>query len=736
VEDRAVVEGGSTVTVVRVAILWHMHQPLYRSPRDGTFVLPWVRLHALKDYLGMVRLLDEFPAVRITFNLVPALLDQIEAYADGTADEPLHRLSLKPSATLDDDERVLALHGLFRANEKNVLGRFPRLIELFKKRGPAGDEGALREAAARFSTQDFLDLQVLAKLAWFDLDWQRRDAVLRELAEKGRGFNEEDKARLAERESALLRAIIPSYREAAERGQIEISTSPYYHPILPLLCDTEAHHEACPGAPLPRRYRHPEDALDQIRRAVARHAEIFGAPPAGIWPPEGAVSEDAAEVIARAGIRWAASDESVLARSTDRPLHRDSRGTVYPIDHLYRPWVRRTAAGDLVFLFRDRALADLIGFSYAALEPEKAAQDLLARLFRISETWTRQALPGQPVVAIVSDGENAWEHFKDGGRDFLRILYGALSEEKHLEAVTMRAGAETAEPVELPRVFAGSWINANFSVWIGHEDDRRAWDALGNAREAIERNAAQAPPEARERAWESLRAASGSDWCWWYGEDQAPDSEMEFDRLYRHHLRDVYAALGAPAPESLNAPLITTRCAEVRHSRPTGVLAPILDGRIGSPDEWIAAGVYRPPLLAGARHWGGCSVAVVRFGVGDEHLHLLFETPEPARALLADAQLHVSFPGPTTLRYRVGSTSSGVEVNRETATRMGWVGLPTQARAAADQVIECSVPLAELRPEPGRHVAFRVLVVRGETEIERHPEVEPISFEIEEVTRD
>lgn len=732
----AVIEGGGPVTVVRVAILWHMHQPLYRSPRDGTFMLPWVRLHALKDYLGMVRLLDEFPGVRVTFNLVPVLLDQIEAYASGAADEPLQRVSLKPAAALDDEERILALHGLFRANEKNVIGRFPRLIELHKKRGPAGDEAALREATARFSTQDFLDLQILAKLAWFDLDWQRRDAALRDLIGKGRGFTEEDKALLAERESALLRSIIPAYREAAANGRIEISTSPYYHPILPLLCDTEAHHEAFPGASLPRRYRHPEDALDQIRRAVARHAEIFGTPPAGIWPPEGAVSEDAAMAMARAGVRWAASDEGVLARSTDRPLHRDSRGTVYPIDHLYRPWVRRTDAGDLVFLFRDRALADLIGFSYAAMAPETAAQDFLSRLFRISESWTRQALPGQPVVFLVLDGENAWEHYGDGGRDFLRILYGALSEEKHLEAVTMSAGAETAEPVELPRVFAGSWINADFSVWIGHEDDRRAWDALSEARETIECRGAQAPPEALERAWKSLRAASGSDWCWWYGEDQAPDSEMEFDRLYRHHLRDVYVALGVPAPEILNAPLITTRRAEVRQSRPTGVLAPMIDGRIGSPDEWVAGGVYRPPLLAGARHWGGRSVAGVRFGVGDEHIHLLIETSEPARALLADAQLHVSFPGPTTLRYRVGVTASGIDLHRETATRMGWVASPTRARAAADQVIECSIPLSELRPEPGRRINFRVLVFRGETEIERHPEVEPIRFDIEEVTRD
>ena len=323
--------------MVRVAFLWHMHQPLYRDPLDGTVILPWVRLHALKDYLGMVRLLDETPSVHVTFNLVPVLVDQVEACARGEADDPHQRASMVPAAEMDEAQRCAALKWLFMAQEQNLIGRHPRFKELLAKRGPRKDEGALRAAVLHFSVPDLLDLQVLAKLAWFDLEWQEKDPAVHALAAKGRGFTEADKRVLAEREQALLGEILPAYRRAADRGQVELSATPYYHPILPLLCDTDAHREAHPEAPVPRRFRHPEDALDQIQRAQARHVEAFGRPPAGMWPSEGSVSEEAVLQMARAGLRWTASDEAVLERSLRSTLQRDPAGVAQPVDMLYRP---------------------------------------------------------------------------------------------------------------------------------------------------------------------------------------------------------------------------------------------------------------------------------------------------------------------------------------------------------------------------------------------------------------
>ncbi|HZM53277.1 MAG TPA: glycoside hydrolase family 57 protein [Vicinamibacteria bacterium] len=723
--------------VTRVAVLWHMHQPSYRDPLDGTFILPWVRLHALKDYWGMVELLAETPQVRVTFNLVPSLLDQIDAYVSGEAREAELRLGLAPADRLDESEKVYLLRAGFMAHPENLIGRFPRFAELLALRGPRNDEASLRSAAPRFWAAEMRDLQVLSKLAWFDLDWREQDAALRRLIAKGRDYTEEDKRVLADRERALLAAVVPAYRRAADEGRVELSASPYYHPILPLLCDSDVHREAHPGAYVPRRFRHPEDAADQIRRAVDRHAQVFGRPPAGMWPSEGSVSEEAVTEMARAGLRWTASDEGVLERSIQRPLHRDSRGTAHPVDLLYRPWIRRTPAGEIAMLFRDRTLSDLIGFSYSGSDPEHAAHDLLERIRRIGDTWTREGQPGDPVVPIILDGENAWEHFREGGRTFLRRFYAGLQADPRLRAVTVSEAVAAGAPLELPRVFAGSWIHADFSVWIGHADDRRAWDFLGAARDALaaaEKEGKVATP-ALERAREAFRAASGSDWCWWYGDDHSSENDYEFDRLFRRHLRAVYEAIGLGAPEALSETLITTRHHEVRQSRPAGEVTPVLDGEITSPDEWAAAGLHRVPLT-GAMHRGAQGIRAVRFGADRRRLSLLVEpTTGSLRDLVRAAEVVVIFPGPESLRYRVRREDAQARVVREAWTEMGWVAGETRAQAAVGSVLELGIPLRELNPGPGQRLEFRVLVVQNGTELERHPETGPIELGLEEVAR-
>ena len=723
--------------VTRVAVLWHMHQPSYRDPLDGTFILPWVRLHALKDYWGMVELLAETPQVRVTFNLVPSLLDQLDAYVSGEAREAELRLGLAPADRLDESEKVYLLRAAFMAHPENLIGRFPRFAELLALRGPRNDEASLRMAAPRFGAAEMRDLQVLSKLAWFDLDWREKDAALRTLIAKGRDYTEEDKRVLAERERALLAAVVPAYRRAADEGRIELSASPYYHPILPLLCDSDVHREAHPGAYVPRRFRHPEDAADQIRRAVDRHTQVFGRPPAGMWPSEGSVSEEAVTEMARAGLRWTASDEGVLERSVQRPLHRDSRGTAHPVDLLYRPWIRRTPAGEIGMLFRDRTLSDLIGFSYSGSDPEHAAHDLLERIRRIGDTWTREGQPGDPVVPIILDGENAWEHFREGGRTFLRLFYAGLQGDPRLRAVTMSDAMAAGTPQELPRVFAGSWIHADFSVWIGHADDRRAWDFLGAARDSLaaaEKEGKVAAP-ALERAREAFRAASGSDWCWWYGDDHSSENDYEFDRLFRRHLRAVYEAIGLTAPEALSETLITTRHHEVRQSRPAGEVTPVLDGEITSPDEWAAAGLHRVPLT-GAMHRGAQGIRAVRFGADRRHLSVLVEpTTGSLRDLVRAAEVVVIFPGPESLRYRVRREDAPARVIREVWTEMGWIAGETRAQAAVGSVLELGIPLRELNPGPGQRLEFRVLVVQNGTELERHPETGPIELGLEEVAR-
>jgi len=702
-----------------------MHQPLYRDPLDGSVVLPWVRLHALKDYLGMLRLVEGIPGARATFNLVPSLIDQLEACARGVSD-PWGDVARKPAASLTAHERAFALQALFMAASQNLIGRFPRFAELLALRGNETEPARLAAVAPRLGPQDYRDLQVLGTLAWFDLDWQTGDPVVAALVAKGRGFTEEDKAALFEREHALLGSVLPAYRRAGEAGRVELSASPYYHPILPLLCDTEAHHEAHPGAPLPRRFRHPEDAADQIRRAIQRHASVFGRPPAGMWPSEGAVSEEAVLAMARAGLRWTASDEGVLERSAGRPLRRDSRGVVQPLDLLYRPWRRRTAAGDIGLLFRDRALSDLIGFSYSSMEPAQAAADLLARLQGIGEQWRREGLPGSPVVGIILDGENAWEHYRDGGRVFLRAFYEGLVSDPGLESVTVGDVVDPGTADELSRVFAGSWIHADFSVWIGHADDRRAWNLLGDARDALTAAEGGVSAEAREAAWEAYRAACGSDWCWWYGEDHATENDLEFDRLFRRHLQAVYRHLGLEPPARLEDTLITARRAAVRQSRPTAAITPVLDGEVTTPSEWAAAGVHRAGSEGTTMHRGAGIVTAIRFGDGSDGLHFLIETAEAAAAALETCEIVVSFTGPTAVRYRVHSRGGQVELRREERAGPGWVGGPSAGRAAAGSVLEVTLPVSELRPATGRCFEFRVSALQGGAELEQHPLAAPL----------
>jgi alpha-amylase/alpha-mannosidase (GH57 family) len=707
-----------SATRVRVALVWHMHQPSYRDPVHGAFVLPWVRLHALRDYLGMVRLLDATPRVHATFNLVPSLLDQVEAYARDEAREGELRVGVVPAAQLTPDERVFALRTLFLMSEP-LMAPWPRLRALRERRGAHPGEAELHQAASAFTDQDIRDLQVLSKLAWFDLDWLAQDPVVRSLAEKGQGYDEDDKRRLRGRELALLREILPSYRDAAERGRIEIATSPYYHPILPLVADSDAHREAHPHAPLPRRFRHPEDALDQIARARVRHAEVFGRRPDGLWPSEGSVSDEVVELAARAGVRWLASDEGVLERSLGIPLERLGEGLLGRPDLLYVPWVRRTAAGDVRMVFRDRTLSDLIGFVYSRWRPEDAAADLLERIRAVGKRWAAARLPGVPLVPIILDGENAWEHFGDGGRVFLTALYRGLQEDPALEALTVAEALARTPAREIPRVFAGSWINADFSVWIGHADDRRAWDALGGARDALANAPEDLPADALARAWEAYRVAAGSDWCWWYGDDRSSVNDADFDRLFRRHLEVVYRCLGRAPPPELQRTFITTHAFRVLDRVPSGPVTATVDGRIAPEHEWASAGAYRAPQ-AGSMARGGAGLRGLRFGVGGDCLYLLVETAGPARELLRSAEVRIDLGAPGTLRYRVTQVDAETRVLRERELEDGRAQ-PTAARAVADDVLEIAIPWPEVAAGAGP-VAFAVSVWQSGAELERHPD--------------
>jgi alpha-amylase/alpha-mannosidase (GH57 family) len=716
--------------MTQVAFVWHMHQPYYEDLVTHEHILPWVRLHALKDYYGMVAMLDEFPDVRMTFNLVPSLLVQLEAFAEERAYDRYLDLSLLPTQALTDDDVLFLLQNGFHAQRQRMIDVYPRYGELRALRGDSVSPADLRTAARRFTRDDLRDLQVWQKLSWLDPSYLDHDARTRALVAKGRQFTEEDKQLLRSIELELLNAVIPAYRDRAAAGQIEISTSPFYHPILPLLCDSEIYLRTHPHSPMPRhRFIHPEDALEQLTRAADCHERLFGRRPVGLWPSEGSVSDDMIPLVAQAGYEWMATDELILARSLDLAFWRDDRGVVDHADRLYAPY-RVSARGEVVNCgFRDHALSDRIGFVYAAWPSEAAADDFVARLADAGRAAERNG-GEEATVFVILDGENAWEHFEGGGRPFLRALYGRLSAHPELRTVTMSEACRGAKR-PLTGIFPGSWIDANFYIWIGHADDRRGWAQLAEARAALE-NPGPVDETMLARAREEVLIAEGSDWFWWYGDDHSSDHDLDFDDLFRRHLRNVYRLLDKPVPDELLVSNISVGASQPAQIDPTGLIEPVIDGEESSYFEWLGAGVLEVRHLAGAMHQierREPSVSGVRFGFGADTLFLRLDGRRPLGPQFAEGMaFRLTFIEPAGAALVVRSVGAGIVVlwERRAGSR-AWTEPATSVRLAAETIVELGIPGHEIDVQPGGSTSFFVGVYdRSGSEVERHPPHRPI----------
>jgi len=717
--------------MTQVAILWHMHQPYYEDLVTHEHILPWVRLHALKDYYGMVAMLDEFPAVRVTFNLVPSLLVQLEAFAAGRAHDRFLELSLKPAGTLTEDDTLFILANFFHAQRQRMIEVYPRYADLLARRGHPHSQAELRGAARRYSTDDLLDLQVWHKLAWIDPLLLASDPRVRRLIAKGEQFTEDDKAELRTIELELLNATIPAYRERAARGQIEISTSPFYHPILPLLCDTDVYKRTHPQSRMPRhRFLRPEDALLQRTRAADCHERLFGRRPAGLWPSEGSVSDAMVPLVAQAGFEWMATDEQILGLSLGLTFTRDGRGRVDQPDRLYAPYIVSAGGAQVACGFRDHAMSDLIGFVYAGWESNAAADDFVNRLAEAGRAARSQNGGEEPTIFVILDGENAWEHFEGGGRPFLRALYGRLSSHPELRTVTMAEACRTAQRM-MTGIFPGSWIDANFYIWIGHQDDQRGWSQLAEAREALDAPPA-VDPAALERAKEEVLIAEGSDWYWWYGDDHSSEHDLEFDDLFRRHLRNVYRLLQKPVPDELFISNISVGAAATAQADPTGLIAPTIDGEETSYFEWLGAGLFEVRELAGAMHQTDrpvASLSTVRFGFDGAAMFVRLDGVRTGLELLDEAlSMVITFLKPAGLRVVVERSHGTTEASLWARTNAEpWVRRDGHLRVAAGTVIELAIDLAALGLGEAAPVSFFVTVYDANgTEIERHPTHRPI----------
>ncbi len=684
---------------IRLVLLWHLHQPEYTDPVTGVPTMPWTRLHALKDYADMVEHLARHPGVRATVNVVPSLLDQLDALRTGRGKpDPFLEVARKNAGALSSEERRFLVTHFFSFNRDTLARDLRRVHELAALRGEYGSDPIPQSAVERFDEEALRDLQVLFHLAWSG-SLLRREPLTRALVEKGRRFTEEDKHALLDRQQGFVDDVLPRFRRLADLGRVEFSVSAYYHPILPLLCGLDSALEALPSLRLPAAaFAHPEDARVQLAAAFARFEEMFGRRPGGGWPPEGAISEGSLALMGEAGYRWTASDEDVLLGSLGERLPADrAAGELRREVLLYRPW--RHGNGPVI-LFRDHELSDRIGFVYSAWQPRVAAEDFLRRL-----THLREVLPedqGPYTVPVILDGENAWEYYPSNGEEFLEALYGGLESEPQVVTMTAGEAADPASARELPRVVAGSWIGRNLATWIGHPEKNRAWERLAETRALVAGKRGE--PSLGDPAWRAVLAAEGSDWFWWFGDDHFTTFADEFDAAFRRQLRAAWAAAGADSPESL------TRAIRDRAPRrfhiPYGPVTAKVDGCVTDYFEWLSAG--KADTGSGTMQSAARLVREVYYGTDGTRLYLRLDACEPpAASSLGGAILSVRLPGHPERAQRVPLPPSGV-------TRAGEV------EVAVGRVIEASFPLATLQAVD-KHVHFQVEIETLEGASQRVP---------------
>lgn len=541
-------------------LYWHMHQPDYRDLVTGHYVLPWTYLHALKDYSDMAYHLEQNPVARVTFNFVPILVEQLQDYAEqarsGVWRDPLLHLLGNPDLDhISDVECQLIVDSCFKAHHEKMLSPFPhyqRLLKLYELVAPLMQNGQFHYLSAQYKA----DLLVWYHLAWTGEGLRRKNKTVQALMQKGVLFTFEDRLALLGVIGETLQGILPRYQALLAKGQIEMSTTPYYHPILPLLIDLKSAHDAMPKAPLPQAATYPDGytrAISHVEAAQLYHEKVFGQKASGMWPAEGAVSHAALSLLAEQGVAWAATGQGVLVNSL--------RKLALPHEHaqhyLYQPYKITNGQQDIVCFFRDEQLSDKIGFEYSKQYASEAVNDFVQSL----ETILANSEGETPVVSVILDGENAWEYYPYNGYYFLHELYQTLTHHPDIQMTTfsdilsMQQAQQLPEPKLLNDICAGSWVYGTFSTWIGEPAKNRAWDLLCEAKRQYDQHVHELSADAKEKCQQQLALCEGSDWFWWFGDYNNAQSVQSFDQLYRRNLSNLYHLLGLTPPSHLSHPI-------------------------------------------------------------------------------------------------------------------------------------------------------------------------------------
>ncbi len=604
-----------------IAFVWHFHQPNYQTQPNGIRLMPWARLHAIKDYLDMVLLLDKFPNLKLNFSIVPALLDTIQDYAENDGHDIHSKLTVTPVEELTDDDKLYILNYFFDANYENLISKNPRYNELYIKRF-GNSEISLDD----FTLQEYADIMMLFNLVWFDPCWKEVYPKLKAFYEKGSNYTLEDRIELIELNRKLIKQIIPTFKKYQDDGRIEIITSPYNHPIMPILINpndlkTPSLKHQMPDCKIALMV----DVKEQLKMSFEKIKSIFGKEPKGIWPSEHCVSQKTIDVLANTGAKWVITDESVLSNSLKKEFVRDFRGCYedpYDVCSIYEYKTKQDKEINLVF--RDSVIPNLISFEYPHHDSILCANDLFDRIKTVHDKL-KNSPDKKHLLTIAMDGENSWDSYPVDGSMFLERLYSLINDDKTVNTVLIsdyiEQNSENAKP--LRKIAAGSWVNQEFQLWIAEPTKNLAWKYLVKARNDLmeAEKSGKLTKEQIKSAKSEIYIAEGSDWFWWYGEPNNSGQDHIFDFMFREHLKNVYILIEKPVPSYLEMPLISFMGKPLKN--PKREITPLLTGMAKDNDEWLYAGcidIPDGPILQENKLFNR-----IYFGNDKENMYLRFD---------------------------------------------------------------------------------------------------------------
>lgn len=718
-----------------------MHQPFYKDLVTEEYLLPWVRLHGVKDYYQMAVLAKKFPSVKQNFNFVPSLLLQLEDVSKGNIKDKFLELSQKDAADLNEEDNIFILNNFFMSNWPTMIAVYPRYWELLLKRGRSVRKEYIERIQNSFSSDEMRDIQAWFNLSWFSAYTKKEDKIIKELIKKGKEYTEDDKRIVIEKQNEVIKEIIGLYKELWSNGQIEISTTPFYHPILPLLCDTDIAKESWPQIALPKsRFLRREDADKQIQMAIDYFIEKFGKRPNGLWPSEGSVSDEVMDLLCKHGFKWTATDEGILERSIKDKSAHSIRALAS--EELFQPYYIERNGHRIGIVFRDLKISDKISFIYSKWDAHKSVEDFIGIIHHVADSLSYSD-GGKFLVNVIMDGENAWEFYHDNAWPFFNLLYEKLSNDKRI--ITTKIGdyiEEYPPEKEIKSIFPGSWVNSNFNVWIGHKEDNISWQYLSEARELIEKVSkgeiksnfdSFAPEEKKERlekAWQEIYIAEGSDWNWWYGDDHSSSNDKDFDLLYRRHLINVYSLLGAKIPKNLYIAIkkssITKPTAE-----PIQFINPVIDGKRSSYYEWLSAGYYQISQGGGAMHYSQPIIKDIYYGFNLEKIFLRFDIDYDIFYESIDKiVIVVEQIKPVEMKIEVSFVSRKPQGVMYYLENESWVECCKVESIALDEIFEMGVGFDQLGCKSDDEINMLVILLIDGKEMEKWPLNGVISFKV------